>query len=99
MRGRGVNALSAQPDPEYCILLPQRAMHGDPDLPLTAPHTYRFLSQFRAELEARSSYRRFQRGPALLVAVEHRQLHLQPVQGGLARDVWPTLRRGLRGRP
>lgn len=62
LRGRGVNALSAQPDPEYCILLPQRAMHGDPDLPLTAPHTYRFLSQFRAELEARSSYRRFQRG-------------------------------------
>ncbi len=62
LRGRGVNALSAQPDPDYCILLPQRGMHGDPDLPVTAPHTHRFLSQFRAELEARSSYRRFQRG-------------------------------------
>jgi hypothetical protein len=62
LRGRGVSALAAQPDPDYCILLPQRAMHGDPELPVTAPRTHRFLSQFRAELEARSSYRRFQRG-------------------------------------
>ena len=62
LRGRGVNALSAQPDAEYCILLPQRGMHGDPELPVTAPLTHRFLSQFLTELEARSSYRRFQQG-------------------------------------
>lgn len=62
LRGRNVGAFSAQPDPTYRILLPQRGMHGDPELAVTAPHTYRFLGQFRSELEQRSSYKRFQKG-------------------------------------
>ena len=37
-------------------------MHGDPDLPTAASRTYRFLSQFKDELERRSSYRRYQKG-------------------------------------
>jgi hypothetical protein len=61
LRGRGVIAFSAVPDPEYRILLPQRGMHGDPDLALSARKTSRFLSRFRSELEGRSSYKRFQK--------------------------------------
>ncbi|HFD39252.1 MAG TPA: hypothetical protein ENJ31_05320 [Anaerolineae bacterium] len=62
LRGRGVRSFAATPDPDLRLLLPQRGMHGDPDLPRTAPRTYRFLAQFRAELERRSSYRRYQKG-------------------------------------
>jgi len=61
LRGRGIKAFSAVPDPKYRVLLPQRDMHGDPDLPTNAPRIYRFLRHFREELEHRSSYRRFQK--------------------------------------
>jgi len=62
LRGRGVTAFSAVPDAQYRILVPQRGMHGDPNLPTSAPRTHRFLRRFRDELMRRSSYRRFQQG-------------------------------------
>lgn len=62
LRGRNVTSFSADPDPQFYLLLPQRGMHGDSDLPKTAPKTYRFLSRFQVHLEQRSSYRRYQRG-------------------------------------
>jgi hypothetical protein len=62
LRGRGVGSFSAVPDPEFYILLPQREMHGDPELPEAARHTYAFLRQFKDELERRSSYKRYQKG-------------------------------------
>ncbi|MGO8672135.1 MAG: N-6 DNA methylase, partial [Capsulimonadaceae bacterium] len=60
LRGRGITAFSATIDPKYCVLVPQRGMHGDPNLPQTAPKTFAFLSNFRKILESRSSLRRFQ---------------------------------------
>jgi hypothetical protein len=62
IRGRGVDAFVARPDQNYCVLVPQRSMHGDPKLPATAPLTYRFLSTFKEILGQRSSYKRFQKG-------------------------------------
>jgi hypothetical protein len=61
LRGRGVQPFVARVDPEYRVLLPQRGMHGDPQLATTARQTYRYLARFRKKLEERSSYRRFQR--------------------------------------
>jgi hypothetical protein len=61
LRGRGVGQFSAAPDPDYRILLPQREMHGDAQLPETAHHTYSFLKQFKDELEQRGSYKRYQK--------------------------------------
>ena len=61
MRGRGLHPFRAEVDPNYRLLLPQRGMHGDPDLLADFPYTLRFLTQFRDELEARASYRRYQR--------------------------------------
>ncbi|MGB9846459.1 MAG: hypothetical protein ACPLRH_03025, partial [Desulfotomaculales bacterium] len=64
LRGRGVRAFAVAPDPEYRILLPQRTMHGDPELPTHAPGAHRFLRRFKRVLENRSSYKRFQvKGP------------------------------------
>lgn len=62
LRGRGVRGFWAEPDPDYHLLLPQRGMHGDPELPQRAPGVYRFLKRFETELSGRSSYRRFQKG-------------------------------------
>jgi hypothetical protein len=62
LRGRGVSAFSAVPDKKYGVLVPQRSMHGDPDLPRTAQKTYRFLQPFEKVLENRGSYRRYQKG-------------------------------------
>jgi Putative RNA methylase family UPF0020 len=64
LRGKGVAPFRALPDPDHAVLVPQRGMHGDRDLPASSPRTYRYLSRFRAVLESRSSYRRFQRGQA-----------------------------------
>ena len=61
MRGRGLQPFRAEVDPNYKLLLPQRGMHGDPDLLADCPKTLRFLTQFKDELEARASYRRYQR--------------------------------------
>lgn len=60
LRGRGVEAFRATPDAQLHILVPQRGMHGDPELPLHSPLTHRFLKSFEDELRGRSSYRRFQ---------------------------------------
>lgn len=62
LRGRDVQRFIATPQPEQCIIVPQRGMFGDETLPATRPHMFRFLSNFRAILEQRSSYRRFQQG-------------------------------------
>lgn len=62
VRGRGVRPFVAEIDPAYHVLVPQRGMHGDPDLPQECPETFGFLSSFQGELERRSSYRRFQKG-------------------------------------
>ena len=62
IRGRGLKPFHADPDPDYKILLPQRGMHGDPALLSNCPRTLRFLSRFKAELERRASYRRYQHG-------------------------------------
>ena len=64
LRGRGVSAFKAQPDPDYSALVPQRGMHGDPDLPVDFPGTFRYLKRFRKILEQRSSLRRFQKKQA-----------------------------------
>ena len=64
LRGRGVAAFKARPDPDYCVLVPQRGMHGDPALPSDFPETFRYLKRFRRVLEQRSSFRRFQKKQA-----------------------------------
>lgn len=62
LRGRGVAPFNAKPDTDLRILVPQRGMHGDPDLPTTSPNTFKFLNRFKNCLEQRSSLRRFQKG-------------------------------------
>lgn len=62
LRGRGVAPFNAVPDADLRILVPQRGMHGDPDLPATSPHTFKFLNRFKTHLEQRSSLKRFQKG-------------------------------------
>lgn len=62
LRGRGVAPFNAVPEADLCILVPQRGMHGDPDLPAASPHTYKFLNRFKSHLEKRSSLKRFQKG-------------------------------------
>ncbi|SDV50818.1 N-6 DNA methylase [Chitinasiproducens palmae] len=64
LRGRGVAPFNAAPEAELRILVPQRGMHGDPDLPAASPHTYKFLNRFKSHLEQRSSLKRFQKGQA-----------------------------------
>lgn len=64
LRGRGVAPFNAVPEPELRILVPQRGMHGDPDLPAAFPQTFKFLNRFKDQLEQRSSLKRFQRGQA-----------------------------------
>lgn len=60
LRGKDVTKFRAVPAPFYS-LVPQRGMHGDPDLPINYPKTYGFLEQFKPQLEVRSSLNRFQR--------------------------------------
>ncbi|MDZ4145177.1 MAG: N-6 DNA methylase [Burkholderiales bacterium] len=64
LRGRGVAPFNAVPEVDLRILVPQRGMHGDPDLPAASPHTFRFLNRFKKHLEQRSSLKRFQKGQA-----------------------------------
>ena len=62
LRGRGVAPFCAVPEQELRIILPQRSMHGDPDLAGKYPQTYKFLNRFKTHLEQRSSLKRFQKG-------------------------------------
>lgn len=64
LRGRGVTPFSAVPETKLRILVPQRGMHGDPDLPTAFPNTFKFLNRFKSHLEQRSSLKRFQKGQA-----------------------------------
>lgn len=64
LRGRGVAAFKATTDPDYCVLVPQRGMHGSPALPAEAPATFRYLNRFQPVLKQRSSFRRFQKKQA-----------------------------------
>jgi len=64
LRGRGVAPFKAIPDPELRILIPQQGMHGDPDLAISSPLAYRFLNNFRTQLELRSSLKRYQKNQA-----------------------------------
>lgn len=64
MRGRGLKAFHAAPDPDFKIIVPQRGMHGNPSLPILAPRTYQYLASFEEHLRARGSYRRYQQGQA-----------------------------------
>jgi hypothetical protein len=62
LRGRGVAPFCAVPEKDLRIIMPQRGMHGDPDLADKYPLTYKFLNRFKTHLEQRSSLRRFQKG-------------------------------------
>jgi hypothetical protein len=62
LRGRGVAPFCAVPEEELRIVVPQRGMHGDPDLADKYPLTYKYLNRFKTHLEQRSSLRRFQKG-------------------------------------
>lgn len=62
LRGRDVHRFMAAPQENQCVIVPQRGMFGDENLPITNPRTFKFLSGFRDILERRSSYRRFQQG-------------------------------------
>jgi hypothetical protein len=60
IRGRGVRAFNASVDPDFKVIIPQRGMHGDPDLPVSSPRTHGYLQQFEKPLKERGSYRRYQ---------------------------------------
>jgi hypothetical protein len=60
LRGRGVARFSAVPDQTHAVLLPQRGMNADPDLPTVAPKTFTYLSGYESLLDGRSSRKRFQ---------------------------------------
>lgn len=62
LRGRGVAPFNAVPEADLRIIVPQRGMHGDPNLPSESPHTFKFLNRFKSHLEQRSSLKRFQKG-------------------------------------
>jgi hypothetical protein len=57
LRGRDLGG-----PPSLHVLVPQRGMHGDPDLPRSAPLTHAYLEHFEPALERRSSLRRYQPG-------------------------------------
>lgn len=62
LRGKDMQPFNVAP--KLHVLVPQRGMHGNPDLKNTHPDTYRFLKRFKPELERRSSLKRFQKGQA-----------------------------------
>lgn len=62
MRGRGLRPFVATPDADFKVIVPQRGMHGDPSLPLSATRTYEYLRAFEPQLLQRGSYRRYQQG-------------------------------------
>jgi hypothetical protein len=62
LRGQGVKPFNATPDSDLRIVVPQRGMHGDPDLAINSPLTFKFLNKFKEQLQNRSSLKRFQKG-------------------------------------
>jgi len=61
LRGRELAAFEIRMQGLY-VILPQRGMYGDPELPTTAPRTYEYLHRFEEQLRRRGSYRRYQFG-------------------------------------
>lgn len=64
LRGQGVAPFHAVPDKDLRVVVPQRGMHGDPELAVNSPLTFKFLNRFKTHLETRSSLKRFQKGQA-----------------------------------
>jgi hypothetical protein len=62
LRGRGLGRFRVAPDPRLRVIVPQRGMHGDPDLATRCPATFAWFQGFEAELRRRASYRRYQAG-------------------------------------
>lgn len=62
LRGRDIQRFYVTSQQTQCVIVPQRGMFGDENLPVTNPRLFKFLSTFKNALEARSSYRRFQKG-------------------------------------
>lgn len=61
LRGRDVGAFRISRPANQYVIVPQRGMSGDPDLPASLPGTFAYLSHFADILKNRSSYRRFQK--------------------------------------
>ena len=61
LRGRNVQPFDASPDEKLRIIMPQRGMHGNPNLMTEFPRTFSYFAKFKAHLENRSSYKRFQK--------------------------------------
>ncbi|WP_336273314.1 N-6 DNA methylase [Vreelandella indica] len=61
LRGRNVKPFDASPDESLRIIVPQRGMHGDPNLSVDFPFTFSYFAKFKSHLENRSSYKRFQK--------------------------------------
>lgn len=64
LRGQGVMPFRANPEKELRIIVPQKGMHGDPELSAHSPLVFKFLSRFKVLLESRSSLKRFQKNQA-----------------------------------
>ena len=62
LRGRRLRPFHIDADPELRLLLPQRGMHGDPELPRSCPRTFSYFQGFEEELRRRASFRRYQAG-------------------------------------
>lgn len=62
LRGRDIHRFKATVPHNQAVVIPQRGMFGDEELPRTRPRTYSYLASFKTILENRSSYRRFQSG-------------------------------------
>jgi len=60
LRGKDVGRFRASAAEDLVVLVPQRGLKGDPDLPDTAPSTYRYLKRFERFLAGRSSLKRYQ---------------------------------------
>ncbi len=93
LRGRGVSRFQAKTDEDLQVLVPQRGMHGDPDLPANSPGMHKFLSAFRSHLEARGSYRRDQRGQPYWSLWSTGPYTFSPYKGCLEGDEWREVHR------
>lgn len=60
LRGKGVSAFSAVPDPVFSLVMPQRGKYGVDDLPVVGKRLHQWLRNFEVVLKERSSFKRFQ---------------------------------------
>ena len=59
--GRHVSPYFINIDQNSYVILPQRGMHGDPDLPITHPRTSSYFKVFNDWLQVRGSYKKYQK--------------------------------------